>query len=198
MKRHLICDGNEKEDHQHCGTNIAILGRYRALIGNDRSLQSEKRQKTKAQQQQPSPSVGIKIDDPKLLYTELVSSAVTFFADECRRMDDDAPRATRGSRSNSLSSEVSVYRSYEMELPTIQQLGPTSAASLPNPPRLPTARQLPGNRDSALPRLNARQYGDCIDAGNEQRDNSNNKTNRIHDIDSNAMKRFCIQTVIYR
>merc|ERR1719313_2323725 len=68
--------------------------------------------------------------------------------------------SSRTSRSNSISSENSVYRSYEMELP-VQPLQYKSIKGLSRPPRLPSASDIACIRESAINsyQLNTRRYG---------------------------------------
>jgi len=230
MKRHLISEeivGKDKDNQKRCAaTSLAILGSCRTLIGEDRDAsESEhhdfKRPRLQQQHHQKETTISTKIEydiyDPKLRYVDLVSSAVTFIRDERKKLEkqrgnqqerDQASSsgASISSGTPSLSSEHSVYRSYEMEIPDRQHISPrfgtSSKGRLSMPPRLPTVFYLPhtgetfANSGSINCQLNSRRYGEQGGYGNSN-STSDNQGN-INKIESNLPNQMLIRTVIYK
>lgn len=220
MKRHLISYNNEKDDLKQCPkTNLTILGNCRNMAGEGRdALESErhdcKRRKLEPQQDQEKETSTDNEDEndraSKLRFMNLVSSAVILLAEREKKMkemssqDEQTQEAeqtcsevsmastTRGSRSNSISSEHSVYRSYEMELPDQPHNECMNSSILLRAPRFPTARDVPITQKIGC-QLNTRCYGErpvFIDS-NEGKKNQTIETSGLN-------QQFQIQTVIYR
>jgi len=220
MKRHLISyDSDEKDELKQCPkTSLTILGSCQKMLGEDRDAsESErhgcKRRKLESQQVQEETST-IKNEDnndrkSKLRFLDLVSSAVTLLAEREKKREQmqsqegqtqseqicsevSMASTTRGSRSNSIASEHSIYRSYEMELPDQPQNECMNNSILLRAPRFPTARDVPITQEIGC-QLNSRRYGELpvfID-GNEEKSNETIQSCRLN-------KQFEIQTVIYR
>jgi hypothetical protein len=220
MKRHLISEEIVgKDNHKRCaGTGLAILGNSRTLIGEDRDAsESEHRDlKRPRLQQQQETTVSTKIEDdtydPKLRYVDLVSLAVSFICDERKQFEKQrgyqqerdqaiSSGASISSVTPSLSSEHSVYRSYEMKIPDQQQSPRFSSSKgrLSMPPRLPTVFDIPhtgetfadSGSSSINCQLNSRRYGEQGGYGNINNQGNSNKT------ESNLPNQILVQTVIY-
>lgn len=143
--------------------------------------------------------------------------------DQANSSGDDST-STRSSRSDSLSSELSVYRSYEMEIPD-QPPQYRRTGQLPRAPRLPTASDVPqlqesfynsnksnvnhennanANNNTEL-KLNTRRYGADSNSNSQhsllgQRGYHGNNTieNKVQTIETtNPLNQIRIQTVIY-
>jgi len=156
-------------------------------------------------------------EKPMLHYLNLVSSAASIIYEERQKgknQEDSCimqqePRdqacssqssvnlSSRTSRSNSVSSESSVYRSYEMELPEQPLQYNSIKGRLPRPPRLPTASDIPCIRESASTsyQLNTRLYGeqhtDMLQGGDAR---NNQHVININDPPNQVL----IQSVIYQ
>ena len=159
----------------------------------------------------------------KLHYLDLVSSAASLIFEERqnkkKQADTFIPQQqpqeqacishistntpSRTSRSSSVSSEHSVYRSYEMELPVQPLQYNAIKARLPRPPRFPTASDIPLVEKSAnnnICKLNTRRYGEQQQhLGLEQRA-SNYGENQLgtNNVNSSLPKSVLIETVIYQ
>ncbi len=218
MKRHLISyDSNEKDELNECPkTRLTILGNCQNMVGEDRDASDSerldcKRRKLESQQDQEETSPNVEDNNDrtsKLRFLNLVSSAVSLLAErekrEQNRSQEEQARpeqtcsevsmasTTRGSRSNSISSEHSVYRSYEMELPDQPQNECINYSILLRAPRFPTATDVPITQEIGC-QLNTRRYGErpvFID-GNDDKKNQMVESSRLS-------QEFQIQNVVYR
>jgi hypothetical protein len=232
MKRHLISEeivGKDRDNQKRCAaTSLAILGNCRTLIGEDRDAsESEhrdfKRPRLQQQEHQKETALSTKIEDdtydPKLCYVNLVSSAVTFICNERNRLEKQrgnqqerdqasSSAASISSGTPSLSSEHSVYRSYEMEIPDQQHTSPRFSTSskdrLSMPPRLPTIFDLPHTGEtfansgsgSLNCQLNSRRYGE--QGGYGDSNSSINNQGNINKIGFNLPNQILVRTVIYK
>lgn len=193
MKRHLIEDdassAGNGEGTQCPKTNLVFLGDCQTLVTEDRDNLEDKRRDSKRRKLQDHRS--------EIHYLNLVSSAAKLL-DQREAQDKKEDKVTQEevpasdqtcsavstlsstsgrSRSDSTSSEFSVYRSYEMEL--MNQ--PLNECPIPRAPRLPTAMEIPFSGEIAY-KLHTRHYGECP----ELKQGSKNE-NQIQ-----------IQTIIYR
>merc|ERR1712157_549000 len=102
----------------------------------------------------------------------------------------------RTSRSNSVSSEHSVYRSYEMELPEQPLQYNSIKGRLPSPPRLPTASDIPRIKESVNNsyQLNTRRYGEQH-LGNLQGGNDGTDQHVINNSDSSPSNQILVRSV---
>ena len=219
MKRHLISyDSNEQDDLKQCPkTSLTILGNCQNMVGEDRDASDSERldcQRRKLESQQDQEEASPNIEDnndreSKLRFLNLVSSAVTLLAEREKKRGQNPSQevqtqseqtcsevsmasTTRGSRSNSISSEHSVYRSYEMELPDQPHNESINNSILLRAPRFPTATDVPITQEIGC-QLNTRRYGErpvFIDSIEEKK-NQTSESSRLN-------QDFQIQTVIYR
>ena len=213
MKRHLISDETtEKDGLKQCPkTSLSILGNCQTLIREDRDASESERRDCKRpklqfqQEQETSTSMDDDNHRSKLRYLDLVSSAVNLLcAVKGKKEEHQTPldstcsavsmaSTTRGSRSNSISSEHSVYRTYEMELPYQPHTKFMSTSRLLRAPRLPTATDVPIAQEIGY-QLNSRRYGErpaFIDSNEEEGNNETIGKNLLN-------QQIRIQPVIYR
>ena len=161
---------------------------------------------------------GIK-DKPILDYLNLVSSAASMIYEDLQKgkkqesssIVQQEPRdqasssqsssimSSRTSRSNSVSSEHSVYRSYEMELPEQPLQYNSIKGRLPSPPRLPTASDIPCIRESVSNsyQLNTRRYGE-LHFDMLQGDNDRTNQHVIKNDNSSSPNQILVRSVIYQ
>lgn len=173
-----------------------------------------KRPKLQPQQEQAKPTK-IECDDQtnkanKLRFMNLVSTAVTLICDDRKQSEqpereqsqEDQSQRDQGvssssevsmastiqkSRSDSVSSEPSIYRSYEMEIP--DQIYPelNKKGRLPRAPRLATVNDFPTTKEIGC-QLNTRRYGERQDVSEGE---------KIQMIESNVSNPIPFHTVIY-
>ena len=212
MKRHLINNDetSEKEDLKQCPkTSLTILGSCRTLVGEDRDASESERRNSKRRKLESQQEESNSEDRSKLRYLDLVSSAAKLLSEKDKKKEEEEQQrrtqaadpicsavsrdsTTRASRSNSISSEHSVYRSYEMELPDQPNTECMNKSHLLRAPRLPTATDIPVAQEIGC-QLNTRRYGErpaFIDGNEGVNKNSENDLVNQHP--------FRIQTVIYR
>lgn len=225
---HKVCTGTGLSILGNCR---ALVGERRDASESER--RDFKRPKLQTQQPPQAQETSTKIEDDtdhsrtknndsdksdsKLRYLDLVSSAANLIEKQAEKrskeqQQEDAASSSsvvsivRRSRSESLSSEHSIYRSYEMEFPNFPQLPSCTNDSkmrrLIRPPRLPTASDLPLQTTSAINcMLETRSYGDI--PGQQRGYNSNkNKSNsgnqNMHSIDKELTSSIRIKSVIYQ
>lgn len=181
-----------------------------------RKLQSQKEQEPKTSTKIEEEDDYHTTEEPKLRDLELMSSAVSLICDGRKQQligmslmqQQEHPQRYQFSsticcsevstasnilrtRSDSISSEHSIYRSYEMELPDQVHPKYSNNGRLPRAPRLPTVRDLPISKNIGS-QLNSRRYGERP-GFSDTNDVINNET--IENISLRNQIRF--QTVIY-
>lgn len=181
MKRHLIKDdeassSSSKVEVRRCPkTSLVILGDCQTLVSENRDNLEDNHRDSKRRK--------IQDDRSKNHYLDLVSSAAKLLdereakdkkeeeEDKDTQEEQHVPASDQScsvvstlssnsgrSRCNSATSEFSVYRSYEMELPN-QPLNKCSKIRLPRAPRLPTAMDMPFAGEIRC-KLYTRHYGE--------------------------------------
>lgn len=178
MKRHLIDDdeaSSTKDEVTHCPkTNLVILGDCQTLVSENRDNLEDRPRDLKRRKIQDARS--------KNHYLDLVSSAAKILdereakdkkeeEDKDTQEEQNVPASDQSgsvvsslssnsgrSRCYSVSSEFSVYRSYEMELQNAPIKG-FPKITLPRAPRLPTAMDMPFAGEIRY-KLNTRHYGE--------------------------------------
>jgi len=107
--------------------------------------------------------------------------------------------SSRTSRSSSVCSEFSIYRSYEMELPEQPLQYSTIKARLPRPPRFPSASDIPrvGESTNNSCQLNTRCYGEQH-SGLQQTINYGGNQQGIDNDSPSTPTPVLIQNVIYQ
>jgi len=224
---HKVCTGTGLAILGNCR---ALVGEGRDASESER--RDFKRPKLQTQQPPQAQETSTKIEDDtdhspsknndgdksdsKLHYLDLVSSAANLIEKQEEKrskeqQQEDAASSSsvvslvRRSRSESLCSEHSIYRSYEMEFPNFPQLpscNDTKMRRLIRPPRLPTASDLPLQTTSAINcMLETRRYGDLPGQQggyNSSKNKSNSGNQNMHSIDAELPSSIRIKSVIYQ
>ena len=208
------------------GSGLTILGNNRDLVCQGRDTPGSEHQDVKKRKLEDQTKMEERITnkiedddddnresrtdkDSNLKYLNLVSSAVAIISKDIndtteKQQEDQASSSsssstsetTRSSRSDSLSSEDSIYRSYEMALPKMDPQFHRDSKDLQPmrpPSRLPTVSDLPPLPDTNSCTLNSRCYGKRDMIVNNNNYNAKDKT--IQAIDTNKMP---LQSVVYR
>jgi len=163
-----IEDHDNKDKPKHCYLNL--MSTAINLICDERRKIEERDNSSAQQQELPQEPKEAQASSSRSVTTAAISSL-------------EAGSETARSRSSSLSSEISVYRSYEMELPDRPPAYNSTTGRLPSPPRLPTVSDLPQlpQIKTTLGRigcqLNTRHYGEGLPLGQRgyERTNIDNK-----------------------